>query len=95
MSDEQKKIRRAAPEPPDRRISPRERVSVRAELLLEGRGVVDCVIRDRSTGGLRLLFRHEIELPPTFKVLDRVSGKARGVKMVWTSVREVGVAFTD
>jgi hypothetical protein len=88
------KIQRAAPEPADRRISPRVRSADKARVESEA-GNWDCIIKDRSAGGSRLLFRKPVPLPNTFLLVKQTDGSSRQVRLVWTAENEAGVAFID
>jgi hypothetical protein len=86
------KIQRAAPEPADRRISPRVRTADKARVESDA-GAWDCIIKDRSDGGARLLFRKPVPLPDTFLLIKQTDQSSRRVRLVWTAENEAGVAF--
>ena len=52
---------------------------------------IDCVIRDHSAGGVRLVFPRPVDLPAT-GILATAGGR-RPVRVVWTADREAGVAY--
>ena len=76
----------------DRRISRRERLAVRAKVVLSG-DPANCVIRDRSDGGARLVFAQPPQLPAQFVLIEEVNGVRRNVKLIWAADVEAGVAF--
>lgn len=88
------KIQRAAPEPADRRISPRVRTADKARVTSDA-GEWDCIIKDRSEGGSRLLFRKAVPLPDMFTLVKLSDLTSRRVRLVWTAENEAGVAFVD
>lgn len=88
------KIQRAAPEPADRRISPRVRTADKARVVSDD-GEWDCIIKDRSDGGARLLFRKVTPLPHLFTLTKLTDASSRRVRLVWTAANEAGVAFVD
>lgn len=88
------KIQRAAPEPADRRISPRVRTADKARVTSEA-GEWDCIIKDRSDGGYRLLFRKPMPLPDMFTVVKQADQSSRKVRLVWMAENEAGVAFVE
>jgi hypothetical protein len=88
------KIQRAAPEPADRRISPRVRTADKAKVVSD-QGEWDCIIKDRSEGGSRLLFRKPAPLPPFFTLVKLADGSRHRVRLVWTAANEAGVAFVE
>ena len=73
-------------------MSRRERLSVRAKVVFAELRV-NCVIRDRSTGGARLVFAEALDLPPRFMIVEEVNGVRREVQLIWASSMECGVAF--
>jgi hypothetical protein len=74
-------------------MSRRERLSVRAKVVLDGERIA-CVIRDKSEGGARLVFAEALQLPPNFLLVEEVNGVRRPVRLIWAAKTEAGVAFT-
>ena len=72
----------------NRRIHPRSLTDQRAEVVLHDCRVA-CVIRDRSIGGARLVFRHATALPGAFE-LDEGS-LCHSVELVWFDGVQAGV----
>lgn len=58
-------------------------------------GEWDCIIKDRSEGGSRLLFRKAVPLPDMFTLVKLSDLTSRRVRLVWTAENEAGVAFVD
>lgn len=58
-------------------------------------GEWDCIIKDRSDGGARLLFRKPAPLPHLFTLVKLADSTQRRVRLVWTAANEAGVAFVD
>ena len=82
----------ARPDPLDRRYN--RRVPSRARGVVQlAASTVDCIIRDRSPGGLRIVFRTPVELEPEFTLVEG-AGAPRRVKLIWTDGRQAGVAFS-
>lgn len=75
----------------NRRIHPRSLTDVRAHVQVNGT-LVSCVIRDRSAGGARLVFRRVVQLPPRFELRERTA--VYGVELVWFDGVQAGVRFT-
>lgn len=73
-----------------RRIHPRSLTDQRAQVELEASQIA-CVIRDRSAGGARLVFRRPVSLPPAFALREKVSAQA--VELIWFDGVQAGVKF--
>lgn len=80
----------ARPDPLDRRYNRRAPSRARGVVQLTT-STVDCIIRDRSPGGLRIVFRSPVELEPDFTLVE--AGTPRRVRLIWTDGRQAGVAF--
>ena len=74
----------------DRRIHARSLTDERAVAVL-ARGEVACVVRDRSPGGARLVFKSPLELDPAFQL--RTGATSRPVEVIWSDKRQAGVRF--
>lgn len=74
----------------DRRIHARSLTDERATALL-ARGEVACVVRDRSAGGARLVFKSPVDLEPAFQL--RSGAVSRPVEVIWSDRRQAGVRF--
>jgi hypothetical protein len=59
----------------------------------DGRPPVDCMVRDISDGGARLLVSTEEPLPATFRLLIADFGEWRKVERRWANGPDVGVEF--
>ncbi|MEO6339801.1 MAG: hypothetical protein ABIO39_07185 [Caulobacteraceae bacterium] len=73
-------------------MSRRERIAVRAKAVTSDQSA-NCVIRDRSPGGARLLFADALQLPTQFMLIEEVNGIRREVRLIWAAHLEAGVAF--
>jgi hypothetical protein len=84
------------------RLTPGDlRLSQRRRLLKDGRIVVrrgwsliDCTIRDTSTGGARLSVQPVCDLPREFDLLYVAEGKLVPCELRWRRGDRVGVRFT-
>ena len=72
------------------RIHPRSLTDQRAEILVEGNRI-GCVVRDRSDGGARLVFRRAVALPPTFTLQEKLIVQV--VELIWFDGVQAGVRF--
>ena len=53
----------------------------------------ECLVRDRSPGGARLVFSGSTPIPDAFDLAIRDSGETRRVRVVWRDGMRVGVAY--
>lgn len=59
-----------------------------------GKRIADCMVRDVSAGGARLLVKDAGSLPRSFLLLISKSGNvSRRCEVVWTRHNQVGVRF--
>jgi PilZ domain len=80
--------------PIERRWSRRMRVLKRGKTILQHNLVVfDCLIRDLSEGGARIVMDRAAILPAEFRLAILGAGEAREVRVVWRRADEAGVAF--
>ena len=76
----------------ERRRLPRQKTRLAAKVL-QGDKVVDCVIKDKSEFGARLILAEGANVPEQFHLLQLKSGELYEAALVWTSYPECGVAF--
>jgi hypothetical protein len=81
---------RSRPDPLDRRISPRSQTDLRATIKLDGFDV-PCAIRDRSSGGARIVMKSDHPLPETFLLVEVKSGREHRARLIWSDKRQAGV----
>ncbi len=74
----------------NRRIHPRSLTDERAEVVFADTRL-GCVVRDRSTGGARLVLRRRAELPAHFDVATRTA--LLRAELVWFDGVQAGVRF--
>jgi hypothetical protein len=61
-----------------------------------GKRIADCMVRDVSAGGARLLVKDPGSLPRSFMLLISQSGNvSRRCEVVWTRHNQVGVRFVS
>lgn len=79
----------------ERRIDSRRR-TLRAAKIVYGdyRYVVDCVIRDTSTTGMRLRCSHATEVPRDFFLFDPAEQTLRKAEVMWRHEDDLGITFT-
>jgi hypothetical protein len=76
----------------ERRRLPRQKTRLAARVL-DSERVVDCIIKDKSAMGARLLLAQGASVPAQFHLLQLKSGELFEATLVWTSYPECGVAF--
>lgn len=80
----------------DRRKEARKRVLKRGQLLVASLGaVIDCTVRNVSSGGAGLRLDAIFAAPPEFDLLITGDGTRRRVQVRWQIGTDVGVAFMD
>ena len=81
---------RSRPDPLDRRISSRSQTDIKAVIKLDGFDL-PCAIRDRSSGGARLVMKADHPLPTAFRLVELKSGREHAATLIWTDKRQAGV----
>ena len=76
-----------------RRRFPRRRTKGRSRIRFD-QTVIDCLIVDRSEGGVGLLLREGDTVPDIFFV-EIPTGKSRRVEIVWRGYPRCGAVFRD
>jgi diguanylate cyclase (GGDEF)-like protein len=80
----------------DRRNEARKRVLKRGQILVPSLGaVMDCMVRNISTGGAGLRLDATFASPPEFDLLIPGDGTRRRVRVQWQIGNDLGVAFID
>ena len=78
----------------ERRAHPRHRVLKRVKAVFNSnRSVIDCVMRDVSLGGARLVCAQAAQLPETFLLVFTAEREMREVRVAWRSFEQLGVEF--
>ena len=80
----------------EKRIIRRQRVLKGGKIIFaDGNSVVDCVIRNLSVAGARLVVPTTVGLPQEFTLLDSHSGRSYIAKVAWRRGETMGVEFSD
>ncbi len=80
----------------ERRKEPRRRVLKGATLSFNrGYGALECVVRNQSEHGARLVFGDASAVPPAFELIVNGDALRRQASVRWRSANDVGVAFGD
>ena len=80
----------------EKRATTRRR-TLRAAKIVYGdyRYIVDCVVRDTSSGGLRIRCDHAHEIPQDFFIFDPTEQSLRRTEVIWRRENELGLQFTS
>lgn len=80
----------------DRRTQQRSRTYLGAQAVHDQRYcATDCLIRNMSPAGARLIFAGRAMIPSVFDLITRPAGPSRRVQVVWRLDYDVGVRFID
>ena len=76
------------------RAWPRKRMFKTGRVILHNQSTIDCVIRDLSIGGARLVFDSAMTLEPSFDLHFATTQTVIPAEVVWQRGFAVGVKFT-
>ncbi len=80
----------------ERRRSPRQRSFLRGCIYFnQRRGAVDCLIRDVSSDGARVIFSDAVSVPDIVELHIPQKERTLRARVQWRHGDEVGLAFTD
>ena len=80
----------------NKRRAPRLRTLKGAKILYpNGWGIVDCVIRDMSESGARLVCKDTTAVPAEFTLLINNEDMVRDARVVWRRQDLLGITFTS
>ena len=87
----------SAPQPAsDQRIAPRLKALLAAKISFNnGQSTLDCLIRNLSDTGAKLIVSAAIALPDSFDLLIPQKSVTRRVRIVWRRGEEMGVRFDE
>jgi hypothetical protein len=77
----------------ENRAAPRHRVLKRGTLAFSGGGGVDCTVRNMSSSGARIDIASPMGLPESFTLVIEADHFMRHCHAVWSSERQIGIAF--
>jgi hypothetical protein len=77
----------------EKRTVPRHRVLKRGTLVVNGGGVFDCTVRNLSESGARIDIANPLGVPKVFTLVIEADHFKRRCHAVWSSERQIGVAF--
>ena len=80
----------------ERRASPRQRRLKGGKIVFNSKmSIIDCVVRDVSAQGARLLVASSIGIPDQFDLRMNRRGANHRSKVAWRSEDQIGVRFLD
>jgi methyl-accepting chemotaxis protein len=77
----------------ERRRFPRTRVYKPAKLIVDGRSMVSCVVRDLSRQGACLHLQSTASLPDQFELSFDTGQLLRRCRVAWRTLTNMGVSF--
>ena len=77
----------------ERRKHPRSRVLKSAKLVLGGSSVIDCIVRNLTNVGARVLVQNTITLPDHLHLTFDGGRSNRACKVAWRRLNETGLEF--
>ena len=77
----------------EKRAAPRHRVLKRGTLAFSGGGGLDCTVRNISQTGARIDIASPVGVPEVFTLVIETDDFMRRCRAVWSSDRQIGVAF--
>lgn len=79
----------------EHRLGRRQRVLKKGKLLLRNNlSTVDCVIRDMSETGARIICGDPLSVPSEFRFMAVGDSVTRGAKVKWRRGNDFGIEFT-
>jgi hypothetical protein len=79
----------------EKRLSPRRNTMIDAQIVYDqGRKRMPCIIRNLSESGAKLEVVKVIGIPPTFDLVAP-GHRPHACRVVWRSLKELGVQFLD
>jgi hypothetical protein len=94
MARRKSALSKSAGESADQRAAQRFTLILRAGKLLTPSGEYLCVLRDVSSGGLRLRLFHPLALPPSVKI-ELTGGEQYQLDLAWQDGEQAGFRFAD
>ena len=79
---------------PERRQSPRQKAFLKGRIN-NGLGDVDCLIRDLSATGAKLMFSGGITMPPVIDLHIPMKKQSMRAQVQWRNGDEMGVSFIE
>src|SRR3954471_3216978 len=81
---------------PDQRVAPRMRTLIAAKISFSnGQSTPDCLIRNLSDTGAKLIVSAAVTLPECFDLIVPPKSLTRRARIVWRRGEEIGVRFED
>jgi hypothetical protein len=79
----------------EKRAAPRQKSLLQGRVYFnKGRSAVDCLVRDMSTRGARLIFSDTVAVPSAFDLFLPQKELTVGARVVWRRGDELGVTLT-
>lgn len=80
----------------ERRKASRQRTLFGGSIIFNKRGsTMDCVVRNFSAEGAKLVFTHTVAVPDEFELAIKQKARSYRVRVIWRHADEAGVAILD
>ncbi len=80
----------------ERRATQRVRTYIGAQIAYNKRcSTMDCLARNMSRDGARLVFPNTTTVPSKFDIITRQDDRIRRAQTIWRRAQEVGIQFLD
>jgi hypothetical protein len=78
----------------ERRKAQRSRTYFKGQISFNNRySTLDCLVRNMSEAGARIVFADTVPIPGEFDVMIREKSESKRASMVWRNETEAGIAF--
>jgi hypothetical protein len=77
----------------DRRKEARRRTLKAAKIMIDGKSVIDCMVRNQTYKGASLEIASSVGIPDTFELSIPVDNLTRKCRVTWRQERRIGVQF--
>jgi hypothetical protein len=79
----------------DRRKEARRRTLKAARIMIDGKSVIDCTVRNLTYKGASLEVSSPVGIPHTFELSIPLDNLTRKCRVTWRQERSIGVQFVD
>lgn len=76
-----------------KRAADRQTVYRFARVIMPDRSMLNCIIKDLSPGGARIMIEGNIELPPRVLLKIDQTGQTKQARVAWQKETEIGLQF--
>jgi len=77
----------------ERRKEPRRRTLKAAKIMIDGKSVIDCTVRNLTYKGASLEVGSPVGIPDTFELSIPIDNLTRKCRVSWREPRRIGIHF--